>query len=172
MSPVEDELFDRAVCHDATDRDWESLERLASRDPEVWRRLALALRDQGDLVQAMGELSGIADRVALPPPRRAAWGAALSVAALMLLGLGAWWLQPPAAVPVEETAAHIEHVGELPSVLVNAKPLPDGQGVEVTYVRRLVERRTTAALLEQAEDEWGQPTVVPADLRFTTTQEL
>ncbi len=53
-------------------------------------------------------------------------------------------------------------VEELPLLVVDRKPAPQGKGTEVVYLRRILERRRVKSLYEAAPDEWGNPVVVPA----------
>jgi len=78
----------------------------------------------------------------------------------------------PEASTVEADTPETRIVGELPSVLVGTRSLPDDQGIEVTYLRRLVERRTTRGLYERGTDEWGQAAAVPAVLPNASLEEL
>jgi len=174
---TEETLFDRAICGEASEADWAQLNDSAVADPAVWHRLALGLRDNGRLVQAMAEVGDAAEAVELvrPSANRRRWiGAAgwLAAAALALAWVGMPSPPPIADAEVPPEAAAAELVGELPSVLMETRELPDGGGVEVTYLRRLIERRTTAAVFEHAEDELGEPIVVPADLTQHLPQEL
>jgi len=215
---IEERLFDRAVSHSASPGDWEQLEALAGHDPGVWHRLALALRDHGDLVGAMAGVGEAADGVELVDvlSRRRRWGAragwvAAAAAIAVWAGTGLFdgglsqgrldssvgeapsasvaqapsdsaGEAPSASVaqapsysvgeaPSASTPASSQLVGELPSVLVGTRPLPDGE-VEVTYLRRLLEKRTARRLYQPGTDEWGQPTAVPADHVTTWRQEL
>jgi len=187
---MEETVFDRMVTCEATPGDWEQLEAIAERDAGAWRRLGLALRDHGDLVQAVdvaGDEAEALDILPLPPARvrwtaRAGW---LAAAAALLMWAGTSLMDvsgtsPPAQVPataqqespVTAEASETRIVGELPSVLVNTRALPEGQGVEVTYLRRLLERRTTRGVYERGTNEWGQATAVPTSLPSPRLEEL
>ena len=63
---------------------------------------------------------------------------------------------PPSAAPMPRV------VGEMSRILVEARPAADGQGFEVLYVRRMVERAVVPRLWEITEDEHGDP--VPAQV--------
>ncbi len=179
----EERLYDRMVTHEASPRDWAQLEGIARRDPDAWRRLGLALRDQGDLVQVMDQAQHASQRIELTAPRtpwasRAGW---LAAAALLLIWAGSALLgQPsdeaPPVAPLEigaqQRQADSQLVGELPSVLVGTRELPDGEGVEVTYLRRLIERRTARGLYERNSDEWGQVKALPVSFSPALPQEL
>jgi hypothetical protein len=187
---MEEALFDRMVTHEGTPEDWDQLETVAERDGDVWRRLGLALRDHGDLVQVVDVAGDEADALDVGPllPSRVRWqtraGWLAAAAALMMwAGTSLVGVAPtetgtdpestvPAAVTETPTAAEAQIVGELPSVLVGTRALPDDQGVEVTYLRRLIERRTTRGVYERGTDEWGQATAVPVSLPNPRLEEL
>ena len=179
---MEENLFDRMVTCEATPGDWDRLEAIAERDVGAWRRLALALRDHGDLVQAVdvaGDEAEALDILPLPPARvrwtaRAGW---LAAAAALLMWAGTSLMEvsrtpPPPENPVAEESSETRIVGELPSVQGGTRALPDDEGVEVTYVRRLLERRTTRGLYERGTNEWGQATAVPTSLPNPRLEEL
>ena len=48
-------------------------------------------------------------------------------------------------------------LGELSRVVVRAQPTEDGRGVEVVYVRRVLERKVVDELYQITEDEHGMP---------------
>ncbi len=53
-------------------------------------------------------------------------------------------------------------VAEMPTkVLLDARPLPTGDGYQVLYLRQMLEQMTVPDLYHvEGEDEWGQPTLV------------
>ncbi len=56
-------------------------------------------------------------------------------------------------------------VGEMPDhVVVETRPLVDGT-VEVIYLRQVIERRVLDQAFREAVDEFGNPVVVPVDLK-------
>jgi len=184
---MEETLFDRMVTHEATLEDWDQLEVIAERDPIAWRRLGLALRDHGDLVQAVDIAGDEAEALDLGPllPTRVRWkthAGWLAAAAALLMWAGTSLMDIPStttqtgpvpeASTVEADTPETRIVGELPSVLVGTRSLPDDQGIEVTYLRRLVERHTTRGLYERGTDEWGQAAAVPAVLPNASLEEL
>jgi hypothetical protein len=181
---MEETLFDRMVTHEATPEDWDQLDAVAERDASVWRRLGLALRDHGDLVQVVDVAGDEAEALVVAPlvPSRVRWktraGWLAAAAALMmwagtsLVGVSPTETETAPASTVTADTPETQIVGELPSVLVGTRSLPDDQGVEVTYLRRLIERRTTSGLYERGTDEWGQAAAVPASLPNARLEEL
>lgn len=56
-------------------------------------------------------------------------------------------------------------VGEMPDhVVVETRPLVDGT-IEVIYLRQVIERRVLNQAFREAVDEFGNPVVVPVDLK-------
>lgn len=53
---------------------------------------------------------------------------------------------------------------ELPLVMVESGPAPDGKGTQVVYMRRLLEQTTVSGFYEVGRDETGQPAPVPASV--------
>jgi len=109
------------------------------------------------------------------------WLAAV-VLALLWLGSTLLWADSPAVdVNVDATAAATGDataatgillpaedadnvVGELPRLMVQARPIAGREEVEVIYVRRTVERVLVKKAYRLKVDESGQPFTVPADL--------
>lgn len=52
-------------------------------------------------------------------------------------------------------------VGELPRLVVESRPLPDQEAVEIIYMRRLIERRTVDKFYEVDRTEAGIPVATP-----------
>ena len=178
----EEILIGRALDRTADAADWVALRDLASRDADVWGRLAADLEAEGRVVD---ELRGALDRAAeveLPAaaPGRGTqtWTRWLgwAAAAAMLLGwLGDRTPSPPPerpATPGETVVAAPpaapagDVVTELPSRMLDTRPAPDGVGFEVLVLRRTVERRHVDALYRLAEDEHGASAPVP--VRWTS----
>jgi hypothetical protein len=167
-SPTAEELLlGRVVGREDSESDWAALERLAAGDRTLWGRLARTLRDDQRLRAAVAGEVSTADSVTLPPSaahRRpsAWWGSAGWLAAAVIACL---WLadardegRRPDRSAIPPTAAA---VGELPRFGVQAKPMPDGKGFEVLYVRPVVERAVVDRVFQVAADEYGLPKPLP-----------
>jgi len=193
----EDLLIHRTIDGSAGVGDWAELELLARRDPEVWRRLALAMR--GELVLRRAG-AAIEDRLpALPtgvrpaPGRRAAllfgsvgWAAALLVG---LLWAGSFdpGLAPAASVPerasapagsdaawasyLEQGIAEGRVLRELAPLMIEARPSADGSSLNVLYLRRAVERATVDEVHEVCEDDAGRLTSYPVPVERLVSSE-
>lgn len=170
----EELLIHRALEHQALDQDWSELSALARTDPSVWNRLADGLKDEGALRRRLErELSSV-DRVELPAVRPALAGRRSRLvlvsgwAATFLLG--ALWLgtgsgsKPEPAPPATELVGHSPAgqgasnvVTELPTVMIDTVPTEDGNGYDVLFLRRTIERIRVNSIFQIAQDEYGLP---------------
>ncbi|MFO1078107.1 MAG: hypothetical protein U1E73_10345 [Planctomycetota bacterium] len=192
MHHSEDLWISRAVDRAASAEDWRGLAAIATTDPDVWRRLCATLREETLLAHELATLLP-PPAPALPvaadagAPRRGPRGVALvalfAAAALAL----AFWLgrttspspataSTPAPTPAptdnEELlsaylaagAADGNVLEQLPLHTLATRRLPDGGGLEVVFVRSLVERRRIDRGIAVAADEHGRPVPLPVDL--------
>jgi len=95
------------------------------------------------------------------------WAAAIAIAAIATLAA-----RPPLAPRADgnpdtlltrylaEGAAQGRVVGELPQVTLKVSPADGGQGYDVLFVRRLLERTTVEDVYRLGLDEHGHPTFV------------
>ena len=178
----EDRLLSRVVQGDAVEGDWDALEVLAARDRTVWERLAASLRAESLLAAEVGAVLEEVEKIELPAPpvRKLArlspsfgWAAALLFAVLWGLSSRAPAPLAPAPEPAAENPdralLHYLEAGqregrlvqELPHQVVQTRPTADGSGLEVLYVRRLVERQVIDQFYQLGQDEIGRPTSVP-----------
>lgn len=59
-------------------------------------------------------------------------------------------------------------LGEMPErVLVGTRPAVNGQGVEVVYIRQIMEREVVPGLYRLGTDEAGRPTPIRAEIQYT-----
>jgi len=63
-------------------------------------------------------------------------------------------------------------LGELPPELISARPVLGGEGVELVYVRRVLERARVDSAWSLGTDELGRPTPVPVDLALLTNADI
>lgn len=179
-------LTERVLSGSADPADWDGLETLAEDDPRLWHRVAMSLRDQNELGLAVNDAADraremdlheiLSPRAATRPRRRL--GAWLGWAAAACLAL--FWLtgqlptgprpEPAQAASMDEALELYRAAGtregrlveELPLLMLERQPASGGQGSEVIYVRRIVERRQVRGVYESVPDEWGGTVVVPA----------
>lgn len=175
----EERLIHRALEGSAGVGDWAELELLARRDPTVWKRLAISMRGELTLRRAGAAIDDALP--ALPAGRGAAGGrgpilvGGLGWAAAFLVGL--LWLSTSggpgeSAVEGPQLGAHAAWqqyiasaddsgsvVEELSPVMLEARPTADGGSVEVTFLRRAVERTTVDTVHEVVEDDAGRLTM-------------
>ena len=159
-------LFCRVVGREDAPEDWRELRQAARSAPELWAQLADDLEADAALRARLQPDLAAADRVPLPPAPagglRARRGSSgwLCAAALALLWL---WstraghqadARPEDPPPTDAVVAGVA-VTELPRVVLDSRAT--AAGVEVVYVRRIVERATVRDLMQVHRDEAGQP---------------
>ena len=189
----EDILISRIVDGSAEPADWAELESISETDPQALRRLAEAQRREGDLRASLGEALNEADEIDLPLAHTATvytfrtrlqtwtgWAAAAALALAWLTAGGmlrtnagggesqvAGWTPGTADEAYEQYQmvglAEGRVLGELPKVMIQVERLENGQA-EVTYLRRVLERRLVTDVLEPTVDTQGRPALKPAQL--------
>lgn len=179
MNGSTDETLSRIVDRSETPDDWQMIE--GQEDESLYYELAMMLRDDCNLRQAIRSRVDRAERVALPVLSAETSAAAsqrswlLGAAAVFVLALGWFFGRTPApATPTEpaKILADYLEVGhrngqvldQLPNVTLEVRPAGDGQSVEVIYVRRLVERVVVDEAWRLGTDEHGQPQPAKVDL--------
>lgn len=111
----EDVLIGRVVDGEASQQDFDELERLGSADPEVWRRLATAQRAHARLERAVEDRIALAELIELPRQRWLGGGGVIAK-----IGLAGGWLAAAALGVVVFT-----QMGASPTA-----PVTTGQGVQ------------------------------------------
>jgi len=184
-------LISRIVDREDLPSDWSTLDDVARQDPGAWKELLFALRDDAEVRQAVDSRLAVADNVTVPATSGAGggWSTAavlaaagwLAAAVVALLWFGSTLRQedsPPTGVrvpppgdlvqldaPMPNQVPNPEDVvGELPTLMVQARPIAGREEVEVIYIRRTVERALVKNAYQLKVDESGQPFTVPADL--------
>jgi hypothetical protein len=198
MTERTDLLISRVLDASATPAEWEELCGSASYDPDLWRALAMRLRDHTGLGRAVGASIEVAEaidavgapsrrgRPALPPGPRAArrrgapgrslgWvlSACLALAwtSFSLLRPDAMRSAPPLPGGADEPGtedllqAYVDRgrregsvVADLPErILLDTRPMPAGEGLELLYLRQILERAVVPELYEfSGQDEAGR----------------
>ena len=175
----EDRLIHRTLDGSAGVGDWAELELLARRDPAVWKRLALAMRGELTLRRVGGALDaqlpdlpgrgGVEGRRGPLLVGGLGWAAALLVGFLWLgsaITAGIDGPTSPTNLELGADAAWAHYLAsgtpdgrlirELPPVMLEAIPDRDGRQVEVTFLRRAVERAIVDEVIEVDEDDAGR----------------
>jgi hypothetical protein len=183
-----DRLISRIVDRRAEPQDWSSFVDLARSEPGHWEQLLTTLRADVALRAALAGALAPAESVETPLPSLSRWRqarpwtgwAAAGVLALCWAGASAFAPQPaasPAAPLVPPVSPNVARtatdpppwdsstpvVEELPLRLMGARPGPSGQGVEVFYVRPVVERAVVDGVYSVGTDELGRPAPVQID---------
>ena len=177
MKPTrEDVLISRVVDREEAPTDWRELDRLAAAHGDLWQELLYSLRQDAAVRAVVAPALTAADRSSLPEARPVrtrflypwvGWAAALLMAVLWIASTG--WpgsvsiaTEPVTAAPTGVDGADV--LGELSRVVVRTRPTDDGKGVEVVYVRRVLERTVVRELYQITEDEYGMPVPTQVDL--------
>ncbi|MHC4845161.1 MAG: hypothetical protein ACYTCU_03265 [Planctomycetota bacterium] len=200
-----DVLISRILDRQAEPQDFDAFSAAAEAEPEAWKELLGALRDDVALGVATDARLDAATQVEAPiielrAPRAlpvwTGWAAALLLAVAWLgwngqvgidAGLGKGGdvaggpTGPLTAEPVSAgmfgsdgprlrdgaivpAADHV--LGELPPELISARPAVEGEGVEVVYVRRVLERARVDSAWSVGTDELGRPAPVRVNLEL------
>lgn len=188
----EDILISRIVDGSTDPGDWDELQAIAAEDPGALRRLAESQRRETALRAQFQEALVSADEVELPGEHAetvyafrsrlrgwAGWSAAAVIAIAWLTAGGlirpapsgqtiAGWAPPGSAEEAYRRYQLLGYtegrvIGELPLVMIQTERLESGQA-QVTYMRRIIEKRSVTEIYEPGVDESGNPTLVPAPL--------
>jgi hypothetical protein len=184
-----DRLISRIVDRRAEPQDWSSFTALAHSEPAHWEQLLTTLRADVALRAALAGVLETAETVETPLPSLSRWRqlrpwtgwAAAGLLALAWAGASRFDLQRQAspASPLAQPAApsnvartatdaplwntNAPVVEELPLRLMGARPGPAGRGIEVLYVRPVVERAVVDGVYSVGTDELGRPAPVQID---------
>ncbi len=194
MTGIEpDVLLSRVLDGEATPEDWAAFRAMASQDAAIWRDLAEAQQDRAALNEVIASALAIADEVEAPVElhlseslaRRArtamsygGWLVAAVVALAVVFqpsfhtgaadsGVVAASLSPEQALReyFDRGAEQGRVLGEMPQPMVlQYAPTADGQGVEVVYVRQIVERAVVDDMYRYGTDDSGRPVPIRAEL--------
>jgi len=186
-----DRLLGRLIDGEATPGDWRRFREMAGAHSGAWDELEALGEDREALCAAVERAGDDAERVhaaghGSPAPAARfnwlGWAAAAAVAILAVTvrlpdgGSGTAATQGASVLPTgafdtpEEALDHYLTVGREQGRVVEAWPepvvletrqLPDQPGVEVVYLRQILERRVIRDAYRVETDEWGRPVVVP-----------
>jgi len=171
QSDSEDLLFDRALRGCAEEGEWASLEARLSSDSEAAVRFVRTLRDDSELRSAVARAAERADFCEIPVPAgrtgrplgyprfvlATGWVAAAALLGALLLNRPS--SDPPQAAPTEPAP---EILAELAPELLSSRPSADGNGVEITTLRRTVQRSVVPSIEIASYDDAGQLVLRPA----------
>lgn len=193
----EEILIGRIIDGEAFEDDWNEFDVLAKGDPALLARLARAQREHARLEHDVADSIAVCDLIDLPGTsahgaamaarlrQYSGWAVAavVSLAFLTVLGVnlpgGSGNPNQASIVPVSATPdeAFSEYmrtgiadgrvIGEMPTVLMDVQQLPENEGMQVVYLRQIVERTTVTDLsvLDVQRDEFGNPRYVPTPVR-------
>ncbi len=172
-----DFLIGRIIDLEATDKDQQRFEQLATADPSLWRTLAARQQDMAVLANRVTEETAGANDVELPvigPARGVSWTLAYSGWAAVLVIAAVWAILPGGnSNPVFEQTAdqHFEEYrkapfvqNELDPILMDWEELPDGR-IRLYIMRRVEETVITDRPLEDVVDEEDHLKISPSQLR-------
>ncbi len=188
--PSEEILIHRVIEGDSSREDWLALEQLADGDRCVWERLARTLQVEAELRRDGKHAVSLADHIELTSeisaprnflPRWAGWAAAVVLAAAWVVGSFSSDSGDPrneGSLPASETqtadSAYMQYIQkgisegrileELPRVVMETRPAAKGDGVEVLYVRRLLERTVVDQFFQAGSDDQGKLTPKPVPM--------
>lgn len=203
---LEEVLITRVTDGEASARDWAEVERLAERDPAMWRRLAEAQRAHAILSRAVEDSIAASELVELPAGeptgvlatigRVREYGGWALAAMLAIAFIGVRLGGVPGGSPtgpggvltsgmtIPVSSMTPEHawanyidagtrsgqvLGEMPSVLVEARPLgADGTQYEVIVLKRVFAKEivTDPTVFGVQRDDVGRPVLVPEQRGF------
>ena len=172
-----DVLIGRIIDLEATDKDQQHFEQLATADPSLWRTLAARQQDMAVLANRVTEETAGVNSVELPaiaPATGIRWTLAYSGWAAVLVIAALWAIRPSGTSnpAVQQTAdEHFEEYrkapfvqNELDPILMDTEELPDGR-LKLYYMRRVEETVVIDRPLEDVVDEEDHFKIPPAELR-------
>ena len=172
-----DVLIGRIIDLEATDKDQQRFEQLATADPSLWRTLAARQQDMAVLASRVIEETAGVNSVELPaiaPATGIRWTLAYSGWAAVLVIAALWAIRPSGTSnpAVQQTAdEHFEEYrkapfvqNELDPILMDTEELPDGR-LKLYYMRRVEETVVIDRPLEDVVDEEDHFKIPPAELR-------
>ncbi len=194
-----EQLTDRILNRQLEARDLDELAQLSQTNPQALSQIAATLRAAATIEIGVDAAESIAMSVELPDNieiknaatnpivRWSGWSAAAMLAAAWLLVA---LLKPTLPSVKEPTSPNIlltanealeqymragkeegRIVEELPLLTVKLSPSEDGEGIDVLYVRRVVERARVKGMYKMGMDDQGRAVVLPTDEILSTSRE-
>ena len=172
-----DVLIGRIIDLEATDKDQQRFEQLATADPSLWRTLAARQQDMAVLANRVTEETAGANRVKLPviaPAKGVSWTLAYSGWAAVLVIAAVWAILPSGTSnpAVQQTAdQHFEEYRKAPFVQNELDPILmdweriDDEWIRIYIMRRVEETIVTRRPIEELRGENDKLAIPPAELR-------
>ena len=186
-----EQLVDRLLSRNLEARDLDELAQLSQNDPQALSQIAATLRAAATIESGVAEAEAIAATIELPDNyeiRRATtnpivrwsgWSAAALLAAAWLIVAVLKPNLPSVNEPIHPNIlltatealeqymrAGLEEgriVEELPLLTLELRPAIDGEGMDVFYVRRVIERAHVEGMYKMGMDDQGRAVVLPTD---------
>ena len=194
-----EQLVDRILNRDLQARDLDELAQLSQNDPQALSQIAATLRAAATIETGIEAAESIANSIELPDSnvlrktpsipivRWSGWATASMLAAAWLFVAILKPALPSSDEPVRSnillTASEaLEQymragkeegriVEELPLITVELRPAEDGDGMDVFYVRRLIERAHVKGMYKMGMDDQGRAVVLPTEEISSPTRE-
>ncbi|MCH8822643.1 MAG: hypothetical protein IH984_03955 [Planctomycetes bacterium] len=186
-----EQLVDRILNRQIEARDLDELAQLSQNDPQALTQIAATLRATATIESGVQTAESIAASVELPDNfeikrsatnpivRWSGWSAAAMLAAAWLLVA----ILKPTLPSVNESIspnilltanealeqymragmAEGRIIEELPLLTVDLRPAEDGEGMDVFYIRRVIEKAHVKGMYKMGMDDQGRAVVLPTD---------
>lgn len=186
-----EQLIDRILNRNLEARDLDELAQLSQNEPEALSQIAATLRAAATIETAVEAAEAIATSIELPNSnvlrntpsipivRWSGWAAASMLAAAWLLVA---ILNPALPSADEQVRSNIlltasealeqymragkeegRIIEELPLITVELRPAEDGDGMDVFYVRRVMERAHVKGMYKMGMDDQGRAVILPTE---------
>ena len=186
-----EQLIDRILNRELQARDLDELAQLSQTEPQALSQIAATLRAAATIETGVEAAQSIAASIELPDSndlkssasipavRWSGWAAAAMLAAAWVLSVVLKPSLPSVDGPIRSNIllsanealeqyiragiAEGRIVEELPLLTVELRPAEDGEGMDVFYVRRVLERAHVKGMYKMGMDEQGRAVVLPTD---------
>lgn len=186
-----EQLIDRILSRKIEARDLDELAQLSQNDPQALSQIAAILRAAATIESGVEAAESIAATIELPENceirssatnpivRWSGWSAAAMLAAAWLLVAvlkpalpsSDELIRPNILLTASEALEQYMRAGlaegriieELPLLTVDLRPAEDGEGMDVFYVRRVIEKAHVKGMYKMGMDDQGRAVVMPTD---------